>query len=271
MQDLLEPAPSALTLFEDGGTRWRIEAYYDEPPAPSELATSLADLHGPDMLADVAISCDEVPDLNWVALSQAALPPVRAGRFTVHGSHDRERVAQGPGAILIEAGEAFGTAHHATTFGCLLALDRLTRRQRLSRILDLGTGSGVLAIALARTLPDSRIVASDIDAPSVAVARQNARINRVGRRITFVVAEGLQHARLRGARFDLVVANILAAPLIHLAKHLAHAVEPGGTLVLSGLLVRQAPEVIAAYRASGLSLVHHTRIDEWSTLELVRR
>lgn len=268
MQDLLEPAPDALTLFEDG-PRWRIEAYYAEPPDEDDLKSALAGLLGEDAISDAEIGRDVVPDLNWVALSQAALPPVRAGRFVVHGSHDRGRVAQGPGAILVEAGEAFGTAHHATTFGCLLALDRLTRRRHFSAILDLGTGSGVLAIALARALPCARIVATDLDETSVDVARQNVRVNRVAARVQLLTATGLSHARLR-RRFDLAVANILADPLIELARDVARAMVPGGVLVLSGILVPQAPRVIAAYRSAGFRLLRHARIDEWSTLELQR-
>ncbi|MCB1520177.1 MAG: 50S ribosomal protein L11 methyltransferase [Hyphomicrobiaceae bacterium] len=270
MQDLMDPAPDALTLFEEPGSGWRIDAYYGEPPAPPALHAALVAILGSQPLADARIESDGVPDLNWVALSQAALPPVKAGRFTVHGSHDRSRVPQGPGALLIEAGEAFGTAHHATTFGCLQALDRLTQRRRFKRVLDLGCGSGVLAIAASRALPAARITATDIDVPSVAVARDNARLNRAGRRIDVIAAEGLDHARLRTQRFDLALANILADPLIALSRSLARAVVPGGAVVLSGILVRQAPAVMAAYRTAGFRIVHHARINEWSTLELQR-
>lgn len=276
IQNLLDPPPDALTLFEtkeNGTAGWRIDAYYDAPPSPHDLDDALQELVGPEPLRGVSITLEEVPDLNWVALSQAALPPVRAGRFTVHGSHDRARVPQGPGAILIEAGEAFGTAHHATTYGCLLAIDRLTRHGAARpprHILDLGCGSGVLAIALRRALPSARIIATDLDAPSIAVARENARTNRCASSIRFHVADGLAHKALRRARFDLVVANILAGPLIGLARTIASVVRSGGRLVLSGILVPQAAAVIAAYRAAGFRLVRHDRIHEWSTLELVR-
>lgn len=270
LQNLVDPPPDALTLFEAPGAGWRIDAYYDDPPSPEALRQTLAVLLGiaPDEAGDIAL--EDVPDLNWVALSQAALPPVTAGRFSVHGSHDRHRVPQGPGAILIEAGEAFGTAHHATTYGCLTALDRLTRRHAFRDVLDLGCGSGVLAIAVARALPTARLIATDLDAPSIAVARENARVNRCAGRIAFHVASGLDHPHLRNARFDLVVANILADPLINLSRDIARSVRPGGALVLSGLLVHQAPAVIAAYRAAGFHLTHHARIHEWSTLELRR-
>ena len=276
IQNLIDPPPAALTLFETPGQapEWRIDAYYDEPPAPEALRESLAALLGCSLEDVGQIVLDDVPDLNWVALSQAALPPVIAGRFTIHGSHDRHRVPQGPGAILIDAGEAFGTAHHATTYGCLIAIDRLTRqraRKAYGNILDLGCGSGVLAIAAHRALPRARITATDLDAPSIAVARENARLNRCERAIAFHVAAGLDHPSLRGRRFDLLIANILADPLIRLARDIARATSPGSHVVLSGLLVPQAPTVLAAYRAQGFHLEHHARIHEWSTLILRRR
>lgn len=271
IQNLIVPAPGALTLFEAAGDGWRIDAYYDDdPPSPESMREMLAQLLSLPAHEHIAISLEDVPDLNWVAISQAALPPVTAGRYTIHGSHDRDRVPQGPGAILIDAGEAFGTAHHATTYGCLLAIDRLTRRRVFHNVLDLGCGSGVLAIGVHRALPRARILASDADAPSVAVARDNARANRCAAAIGFVAAHGFDHARLRNARFDLIVANILAGPLIDLARQVARATKPGGSVVLSGLLVRQAPAVIATYRSAGFRLDHHARIHEWSTLVLTR-
>lgn len=268
------PAPDALTLFEQPGAdgaapTWRIEAYYDEAPNTDLLAAGLAEATG---LTAPELSVAPVEDLNWVAMSQAALPPVAAGRFTVHGSHDAGRVPRGPNSILIDAGEAFGTAHHATTYGCLSAIDRLTRHRKFANVLDLGCGSGVLAIATARMLPRARIFATDLDAQSVVVARSNMRLNGVGARITALVADGLGAPQLRRAgRFDLLIANILAAPLIMLARDIRRAVAPGGMLVLSGLLVPQAPEVIAAYVAAGFRLAEHRRILGWSTLTLVRR
>lgn len=274
LQELVTQPPHALTLFEQPGTdgapsTWQIEAYYDEAPDAEALGAELREM----------VDCD-VPELvvspveqqNWVAMSQAALPPVAAGRFTVHGSHDAGRVSRGPNAILIDAGEAFGTAHHATTYGCLSAIDRQTRRRRFRRVLDLGCGSGVLAIAVARALPDARIYATDLDAQSIVVAKENMRINGVSGRITALVADGLGAPALRRAgQFDLLIANILAGPLVTLANDLRRAVEPGGVLILSGLLVHQAPEVMAAYVAADFLLIEHQRILGWSTLTLVRR
>lgn len=274
IENFLEPAPVALTLFErpgiDGGPAgWRMEAYFDSPPDIPAIRTCLSDLVGIDV-PDLAI--EEIPDLNWVALSQSALPPVVAGRFTVHGSHDAHRVAQGPNAIRVEAGEAFGTAHHATTYGCLLALDRLTRRRRYRNILDLGTGSGVLAIALARVLPAARIIATDLDRRSVEVARENMIANRVANRIRALQASGLDCPVLRQSRaFDLIVANILAGPLHALAPAIARKLQAGGNLVLSGLLIHQAPQIIVRYNSQGLVLSAHDRVAGWSTLTLKKR
>ncbi len=268
LTDLLIPAPDALTLFEQG-TAWRIEAYYDPLPEPATLAVELSTVCG---LSVPVVRIEDVPPENWVLLSQAALPPVIAGRFTVHGSHDRHRVPRGPNSILIDAGEAFGTAHHATTQGCLAAIDRLTRRHLYSNVLDLGCGSGVLAIAVARALPHARIIASDVDAQSVVVARSNMRDNGVAARIRCVAASGLGHPALRArVPYDLIVANILAAPLIMLAPKLAAAARPGTHVVLSGLLVPQAAEVSAAYVASGFELQRHDRIVGWATLTLAKR
>lgn len=272
LQNLIDPPPEALSVFEADGrditVPWRITAYYEIAPDPKRLRQTLQHIIDMDIPEP---RLEAVPDLNWVALSQAALPAVRAGRFWVYGAHDRSRVPQGPGAILIEAGEAFGTAHHATTYGCLLAVDRLTRSHRFKEVLDLGCGTGVLAIAVARAQPQARIMASDIDPASVDVARGNIANNRAGGRISAVCAKGLDHPELRKrARYDLLMANILAAPLIALAKDIARVVRPGGAIVLSGLLTHQAREIIAKYRAAGFTLEDHGRFAGWSTLVLRR-
>lgn len=275
LQDLLEPPPDALSVFEDKGAEdeparlWRIEAYFSEPREPDALE---AELH--TLLGEPAprFQSADIPDLNWVALSQAALPPVRASRFTVHGSHDKSRVPQGPNAILIEAGEAFGTAHHATTFGCLVALDQLSTARRFRNILDLGCGSGVLAIAAARAWPHAVLHGVDIDPQSVTVARENAAVNHVAGRIAFVTGPGVSSPAIRSAApFDLIVANILAGPLITLAPDLRRVAVPGAVVVLSGLLTREAARVLAAYRAHGFALSAHRRYDGWSTLTLLKR
>lgn len=269
LQDLVEPPPEALTLFEVPGAGWCIDAYFEDLPDAAEMRATLAEMTGLDV---PPVEQAAVPPLNWVAISQAALPPVHAGRFTVHGTHDRGKVARGPNSIVIDAGEAFGTAHHATTYGCLMAIDRLTRRPRFKRVFDLGCGSGVLAIASARVLPGARIVASDMDPTSVAVAKENIAANTAPRRVETLVAAGLAHSRLRRQLpFDLVVANILADPLMRLARDIRRAMRPGAALVLSGILIPQAPAVIAAFMAQGFQMVRHERVTGWSTLILQRR
>lgn len=263
LTDLLEPPPDAATCFEDG-TAFRVEAYFAESPDGDRIAALLAEVLGG--AGSPAVEVSDVPDLNWVAISQAALPPVAAGRFTVHGRHDRARVPRGPWTIEIDAGEAFGTAHHATTLGCLTAIDRLTRRRRFRRVLDLGCGSGVLAIAAARAMPSSRIVASDIDPIAVEVAAGNMAINGCGGRIRVRCADGLPRGR-----YDLIVANILAGPLTSLAPRMRMAAAPGAAVVLSGLLVHQAAAVSATYRSHGFALVRNERIAGWSALTLINR
>lgn len=266
LSDLVEPPPDAVTTFESGDG-WIVEAYYAEHPDSERLTKELGALLS---FAVPQIEVVEVPDENWVAISQAALPPVSAGRFTIHGSHDRGLVPRGPNTLLIDAGEAFGTAHHATTQGCLMALDRVTRRRQFESVLDLGCGSGVLAIAAARALPGARIEASDNDPVAISVARTNARLNGVAGRIRMWVADGLPRSRVREGSYDLILANILADPLVALAQDVARALKPGGVVILSGLLVRQAEYVIAAYRSHGFSLVDHRRLAGWSTLTLIK-
>lgn len=267
IENIVDPPPAAVTVFEAGVNGWRVEAYFEDDVAIAALNDSLTAAFGDNA---VQLQEAEIPDLNWVAVSQAALPPVEAGRFTIHGSHDRHRVPRGPGAILIDAGEAFGTAHHATTLGCLLAIDRLTRKIIFDQVLDLGCGSGVLAIAVARADPGARIIATDIDPQSVAVAQQNIEINGVAMRVQTAVAYGVDHPALRGQEFDLVIANILAGPLLALAPDLSRTVTRGGALILSGLLNDQAAQIIARYRSLGFRLERHDRITGWSTLTLRR-
>lgn len=256
--------PLAVSLFEAPGNGWIIDAYYEDAIEPAVITGIIG--------TDARVAIEAVPDENWVAVSQAGLPPVAAGRFLVHGSHDRAIGRKHRNAIEIDAGEAFGTAHHATTLGCLLAIDRLTRQRHFGRVLDLGCGSGVLAIAVGRVLPAATITASDFDPEAVRVARENVHKNALGDRINLVAALGLEHPLLRRrAPFDLVIANILAEPLIRLAQRLAKAVPPRGIVVLSGILQSQAAAVLAAYTAAGFARVRADRLNGWVILTLERR
>jgi len=205
LSELVFPPPDAMTMFE-AGEDWLVEGYYNEAPDLQGLSHQL----GAVLPFPVPpLRLEEVPDENWVAISQAALPPVTAGRFIVHGSHDIGRVPRGPNTLLIDAGEAFGTAHHATTQGCLMALDELSRKRQFERVLDLGCGSGVLAIAASRVLRGAQIDASDNDPVAIAVARSNARRNGAATCIRMRVAEGIPRGTLPGT-YDLILANILA-------------------------------------------------------------
>lgn len=266
-----EPPPLAVTSFEDlpsGG--WVVEAYFDESLNEGDLAPGILQLTTSLGRSAPPKTCFAlVPDEDWTAKVQRDLAPVHAGRFVVHGRHDRARVRPAQWAIEIEAGEAFGTAHHATTRGCLEAIDRLARLRPFRRIADIGCGTGVLAIAAAKAWPRARILASDNDPIATAIAHDNARSNLVGSRIRAVTAAGLAHPILRtGQPYDLILANILAAPLVQLAPAFAKAITPGGVLVLSGLLVVQTRAVLGAYRAQGLRCRARMARGEWMTLVL---
>lgn len=267
--ELIEPAADAVSVFEDG-PNFRVDAYYGGRELGTEALTQLiaSGAIDHDITGKAALSA--VPDENWVALSQAALPPVHAGRFIICGSHDLHRVPRGRHTLVVEAGEAFGTAHHATTYGCLLALDRLTRQKRFRNTLDLGTGTGVLALALARAQPQARIIATDIDERSVEVAKSNAIRNGLGDLAggpEFVLADGVSDGYVQSAApFDLVIANILAGPLNRMAPEISGILGSGAILVLSGILIPQAAQVVARYRSLGLDLCVHNRHNGWSTL-----
>ncbi len=266
--EMLEIPPLAVTHFEAKPSGYRIEAYFDEAPDMAALADALMMLGKPGLSAPLI---EVVPDENWVTISQAALPPVIAGRFVVHGSHDAVRIGRRHGALLIDAGEAFGTAHHATTQGCLAALDRIARYMSIHRVLDLGCGSGVLAIAAARILPHAIIVASDTDPVATEVARANVTANGARNRIRVVTANGFEHPVLRASGpYDLILANILAGPLIMLAPAMRRAVPIGGVVILSGLLLTQAAEVTATYRAQGFHIADRSDNTGWTALTLQR-
>lgn len=256
--------PTAATT-EQPDKSWVVDVYFEE--APDE--TALAALIGTVMSKAVPpYRIEPLPDEDWVAKSLEGLRPVRAGRFLIHGSHDRARVKPNDIAIEIEAGEAFGTGHHGTTAGCLAEIDRLGRLYRFRNILDLGTGTGVLAIAVARAWHQA-VIATDIDPVAVRVTRENAVLNHVRWQIEALTAAGFGHAELtRRAPFDLVIANILAGPLIDIAPGMARRLAPRAIVVLSGLLVHQGPRVAAAYRAQGLALRRVRALEGWLTLTL---
>jgi ribosomal protein L11 methyltransferase len=259
----------AASLFEHGGAAARrLELIFEALPDRAELldALGLFDL-------EVVTAVGQLAAQDWVALSLTGLPPVEAGRFRLRGGHDAPRPGGGVD-LLIEAGEAFGTGHHATTRGCLLAIHDLLNVRRPSPshaalTLDLGTGTGALAIAVAKAT-HRPVIATDIDPVAVRVARGNARLNGAAGLVSVLEADGLRSPALRGRRFALVLANILAGPLHAMAGDIVDACAPGGTIVLSGLLEPQARGVAAAYRARGARLVRRYVLEGWATLVLTR-
>jgi ribosomal protein L11 methyltransferase len=257
---------AALAAFERPDGRWDVTVHFADPPDQALVRRLVANAAGEDVAG--AIAFDTVEAKDWVKASLADLVPVPAGRFVVHGAHDRAQVTRNKLGIEIEAALAFGTGHHGTTRGCLLLLDHVLKVRRPRRVLDLGTGTGVLAIAAAKAL-HRPVLASDIDAPSVKVARENARLNGTGPLVQVIRATGLSAPDFaRHGPFDLVLANILANPLRQLAGPIERHLAPGAQVILSGLLNAQAGAVIAAYRARGLVPLRHLRIEGWSSLLL---
>jgi ribosomal protein L11 methyltransferase len=204
----------------------------------------------------------KVKAADWVAMSLEGLPAVRAGRFVVAGAHALAGESNGRTKIWIEASEAFGTGHHGTTWGCLMALEGVLRERRVARVLDVGAGSGVLAIAAAKHGADA--LAIEIDHRAAAIAAINAKQNKVASRMQVIAGDGARY--IAGKQFDLVFANILMRPLIRLAPKLVRVVEPGGALILSGLLRQQAPLVREAYANRGLLLEKQIPKEAWMTL-----
>lgn len=254
---------------------WLIEAYFDSEPDASSLA-ALRKLIPSS--ADSSPLIERVPGDDWVTMSQSGIEPVRAGRFFVHTAAHADEVPADAVAFQIEASRAFGTGQHETTTGCLLTLDRLkSGGARFRNIADIGTGTGLLAFAALRLWPTAGVIASDIDPVAIEIALENAVRNRIpiGSRsgaVELITAEGMRHRRLRRrAPYDLVIANILAAPLINLAPVLSNALAPGGVLILAGLLDHQADAVASSYRGQGMQLAGQVPVGEWPTLRMVKR
>jgi ribosomal protein L11 methyltransferase len=257
---------AAAAAFEGTDGLWNLELHFEAPPDEALVRLTVGQLAGAESAA--RLTFETVAAKDWVAASLAGLKPVEAGRFTVHGAHDRARIAPNRIGVEIEAALAFGTGHHGTTRGCLLALAGLLKRHRPRRVLDIGTGTGVLAIAAARALR-MPVLASDIDPEAVAIARDNMRLNGAAPLVRSICARGLTAPDFHAyAPFDLVFANILLAPLTRLAAPLRPLLAPGARVILSGLLANQENAALAAYRPHGLRLVRRIPLDEWVTLIL---
>ncbi|MBM3562309.1 MAG: 50S ribosomal protein L11 methyltransferase [Alphaproteobacteria bacterium] len=265
--ETFDPTETAAAAFElDGGPQWSVEVYFAGAPDEAQIRALIE--AAADAEAAQAARFSTIAEKDWVEKALAGLAPVRAGRVLVHGAHDRSRRRANDIGVEIEAALAFGTGHHGTTLGCLKALDRIAKRRRPARILDVGTGTGVLAIASALIF-HRRVACGDIDPIAVETARANASANGAGPYVRPVVAAGLRHPSLQG-QYDLIFANILAKPLRLLAPQITGAAEPGAELVLSGLLARDVPGVLDAYRAQGFFLAERGDIDGWATLTLRR-
>jgi len=273
--ETLDIGEVATAAFEESDGGWVATLYFREPPDEAAIRALVA------MAADAEtasrLTFDSIAATDWVRRSLDGLKPVAAGRFVIHGSHDRGRIPSSRIGIEIEAALAFGTGHHGTTRGCLLAFDDLLKRRRpkvgrrrATRVLDVGSGTGILAFAAAKTLRQ-RVLASDIDHRSVLVAKENARLNRIGPLVDIFPAAGLDARRFRqGGCFDVIFANILLPPLKRLARPMAPLAARHGRVILSGLLPAHANAALAAYRAVGFTLERKRLVDGWVTLTLKR-
>ncbi|MEM8687052.1 MAG: 50S ribosomal protein L11 methyltransferase [Pseudomonadota bacterium] len=264
LEEALDGEPVVVSTFETDPAAgwWTVEVYFQDR-VPSE-----ADLER--LFGTVRRSSERLPDADWVSHSQSQLTPIRAGRFFVHGAHDRSLRPAAGISIEIQAGQAFGTGHHGTTRGCLLAIDDVLRRACPARALDVGCGSAVLAIAFALATR-RRVLASDIDPVAVAVGKSNARLNAAGTLVHTVIAGGVENPEIRAfTPSELVIANILAKPLCQMKAGLAAAVAPGGHLILSGITVDQERRLLGSYGPFGLVFQKCWRLDGWSTLLLAR-
>lgn len=273
----LDPMPSIVTdemeAFNDA--KWRLEAYFPEQPGADVIAAIQQRLPS---AAKAKAVLRELPEEDWLVLSQQGLAPVHAGRFYVHTSSNKGNVPRGAVPFLIEASQAFGTGGHDTTSGCLSMLDKMRRQgKRFDLIADIGTGTGLLAFAANNLWPRAYITASDIDPVSIDVTAENAEINNVPlggtpSHLALCVATGTDHEMIqRRAPYDLVIANILAGPLIELAPSLSAVLQEGGTLILAGLLNTQAASVIHTYQRLGFRLEERADTGDWPCLRLVKR
>jgi ribosomal protein L11 methyltransferase len=246
---------------------WEASVYMmaeDEADVHARISEALS-----EEFPDAVIEREVIPDIDWIAKSLEGLKPVRAGRFLVHGSHDRDKVRSGDIAIEIDAGQAFGTGHHGTTAGCLETIERVLNAENPKNALDLGTGSGVLAIAVRKLRPMIPVLATDIDPIAVRVARENVRRNGIANGIALETAPGFHSPAFdRYGPFDLIIANILARPLIKMAPQLVNHLSPGGSVILSGILAEQRWKVISAYSGAGLAHVRTIWRNGWVTIHL---
>ncbi len=251
-------------LQEDDREHWRLDVYLEAEPDAAMIAAILALVPS---AGDAAPVIERLDDADWVTMSQQGLEPIAEGRFVVHTSAHPVEVPAGGRAFLIEAGQAFGTGHHATTSGCLAMLDALSGHY-FDSIIDVGTGTGLLAFAARHLWPDAAVIATDIDPRAIMVTEENAALNAIDG-VDLIVADGALDDRItERAPYDLLIANILAGPLVSMAPEIAAIAAPGATIVLAGLLETQRADVVAAFAGCGCALDEVDRRGDWSILRL---
>ena len=251
----------SVTIFDAPPDNMLVQGLYETQDAAEQAKAAL------DAAQMLSASIEQLPAKDWVSETQAGLPPVRAGRFLVYGSHDADKIESGVIPLLVDAGMAFGTGHHGTTAGCLrIFSDLLDANVEIDRILDLGCGAGILAMAAAKTLPDANILATDIDPDAIDVTDANIIENSVSGRIKTAVADGFDSSVLKDRQFDLIFANILAGPLMGLADDIVTATAPGGRVILSGILDEKAAQVADCFRTAGLNVTPQPSLQGWTSL-----
>ena len=264
LSELFWPPADTVGLYDNDDGTWRVEAIFTKKPDEETLNEFIRDIGG----RETRILYEDIPDEDWVALSQAGLHPVEAGRFFIHGSHDRAKAQDHPWAIEIDAAQAFGTAHHGSTYGCLQAIDALGDERNIQNVLDVGTGTGLLAIAAAK-IWQADVLASDNDPVAIEISGKNVRLNDSQAKVSVLTAKGLDHSDIAARTpYDLIIANILARPLISMAQHIEAALRPGGFIILSGITREQAECISSAYEAAGFLHYRQFTISDWVTLTL---
>ena len=251
----------SVTIFDAPPDNMLVQGLYETQADATRVKEAL------DPSQMLSASIEQLPAKDWVSETQAGLPPVHAGRFLIYGSHDTDKVTGDVVSLLVDAGMAFGTGHHGTTAGCLrIFSDLLDANIEMDRVLDLGCGAGILAMAAAKTLPDSEIMATDIDPDAILVTDSNIIANKVTGRIQTAVANGFDSPALKGHEFDLIFANILAGPLMSLANDIVAATASGGRVILSGILDEKAQEVTVCFEAAGLDVTPQPSLEGWTSL-----
>lgn len=266
VSEMLDADYTATAAFEEPGGSWRVEFYLRDDEDAARIREIVAEAADEEVAR--AIQFEALQARDWISKSLEGLKVVRAGRFAIHGSHDRDRIKANETGIEIEAALAFGTGHHGTTLGCLRALNEIARTHKPKRILDVGTGTAVLAIAAARAF-QSPVIATEIDRPSVVVAKENIRANRAGALVEVLHTGSLRLPVIaQYAPYDLIFANILLPVLKQLSRDVAGLAAPGATVILSGLLPHQALAALTRYQALGFRLRKNETIENWTTLTL---